>query len=78
MCYPVRCPRCGKNGWAGCGQHIDTFMMTCPQPNGAFAKKSQLTIHATLVARMMPKVQNPLRPNLLWPDRSGRTSAETQ
>jgi hypothetical protein len=30
MCYPVRCPRCGKTGWAGCGQHIDTFMMNVP------------------------------------------------
>ena len=23
MCYPVDCPNCAKNRWAGCGQHVD-------------------------------------------------------
>ncbi len=23
MCYPVKCPTCGKTTWDGCGQHID-------------------------------------------------------
>lgn len=23
MCYPVKCPVCGKTTWDGCGQHID-------------------------------------------------------
>ena len=30
MCYPIRCPDCGKTGWAGCGQHIDEVMHTVP------------------------------------------------
>jgi hypothetical protein len=30
MCYPVRCPNCGKTGWAGCGQHLDAVMGTVP------------------------------------------------
>ena len=30
MCYPVRCPTCGKTGWAGCGQHVDEVMRTVP------------------------------------------------
>lgn len=23
MCRPVKCQRCGKTTWAGCGDHID-------------------------------------------------------
>ena len=30
MCYPVRCGRCGKITWAGCGQHSDTVMRSVP------------------------------------------------
>lgn len=31
MCYPVRCAVCGKTGWAGCGQHIDSVMADVPE-----------------------------------------------
>ncbi len=30
MCYPVRCAKCGKTGWAGCGQHVDDVMAGVP------------------------------------------------
>lgn len=30
MCYPVQCPRCGKTGWAGCGEHVDSVMRSVP------------------------------------------------
>jgi hypothetical protein len=30
MCYPVRCPGCGKTTWAGCGQHADRVMKSVP------------------------------------------------
>ena len=30
MCYPERCPRCGKTGWAGCGQHVEEVMRSIP------------------------------------------------
>ena len=30
MCYPEKCPRCGKTGWAGCGQHVDDVMSSVP------------------------------------------------
>jgi hypothetical protein len=30
MCYPVRCPDCGKTGWDGCGQHVDEVMRSVP------------------------------------------------
>lgn len=30
MCYPVSCPRCGKTGWGGCGQHVDAVMRAVP------------------------------------------------
>ncbi|WP_101949622.1 hypothetical protein [Mycobacterium sp. 3519A] len=43
MCYPVQCPVCGKTGWNGCGQHVDSVMSavppqqrcTCSRPAGA-------------------------------------------
>jgi hypothetical protein len=31
MCYPVRCAKCGKTDWAGCGQHIDSVMTDVPE-----------------------------------------------
>lgn len=30
MCYPVACPKCGKTGWGGCGQHVDAVMRSVP------------------------------------------------
>lgn len=30
MCYPEKCRRCGKTGWAGCGQHADEVMRAVP------------------------------------------------
>jgi len=30
MCYPVTCSRCGKTGWGGCGQHVDSVMALVP------------------------------------------------
>nr|WP_083443051.1 hypothetical protein [Mycolicibacterium aurum] len=30
MCYPQKCPRCGKTGWAGCGEHADDVMRSIP------------------------------------------------
>ncbi|MEE2030810.1 hypothetical protein [Rhodococcus chondri] len=30
MCYPVDCPRCGKTGWGGCGNHVDAVMAAVP------------------------------------------------
>ena len=32
MCYPVKCPKCGKTTWAGCGKHKDMVMAKVP-PN---------------------------------------------
>ena len=26
MCRAVKCRRCDKTTWAGCGQHVDTVM----------------------------------------------------
>ncbi|KAI9507325.1 hypothetical protein F5148DRAFT_131462 [Russula earlei] len=25
-CYPVKCDKCGKTTWKGCGNHIDSVM----------------------------------------------------
>ncbi|HNU81921.1 MAG: hypothetical protein GX178_02235 [Acidobacteria bacterium] len=40
MCHQVRCSRCGKPTWAGCGRHIENALAgvpperrcTCPRP----------------------------------------------
>ena len=26
MCYPVKCEKCGKTTWRGCGKHKDMVM----------------------------------------------------
>ena len=30
MCYTVQCPACGKTGWGGCGEHVDSVMRSVP------------------------------------------------
>ncbi len=30
MCYPVRCPRCGKTTWEGCGEHVAEVKAAVP------------------------------------------------
>lgn len=30
MCYPVKCQKCGKTTWAGCGAHIESVKATVP------------------------------------------------
>ena len=31
MCYPVKCEKCGKTTWAGCGKHKDIVMAKVPE-----------------------------------------------
>lgn len=30
MCYPVKCTKCGKTTWAGCGAHIASVKAVVP------------------------------------------------
>ena len=31
MCYQVKCEKCGKTTWAGCGKHKDMVMSKIPE-----------------------------------------------
>ena len=31
MCYAVKCEKCGKTTWAGCGRHKDSVMEKVPE-----------------------------------------------
>ncbi len=31
MCRAVKCRKCGKTTWAGCGQHVDQVMARVPR-----------------------------------------------
>ena len=31
MCYPVKCEKCGKTTWSGCGNHKDMIMSKIPE-----------------------------------------------
>lgn len=31
MCSRVRCSRCGKTTWSGCGSHVDQVMAGVPK-----------------------------------------------
>lgn len=33
MCRAVRCNKCGKMGWAGCGAHVDQVLAGVPKGN---------------------------------------------
>jgi hypothetical protein len=33
MCHAVRCRKCGKTTWAGCGQHVNQVMAGVPRPD---------------------------------------------
>ena len=30
MCYPIKCQKCGKTTWKGCGKHKDMIMSKIP------------------------------------------------
>jgi hypothetical protein len=51
MCYPEKCPQCGKTGWAGCGQHVDDVTRSVPpaerctcERDSALKSSSRVTI----------------------------------
>ncbi len=31
MCYEVKCSKCGKRTWAGCGMHKDSVLINIPE-----------------------------------------------
>ena len=31
MCFPIRCPRCGKVTWDGCGMHVEEVLASVEQ-----------------------------------------------
>lgn len=33
MCRAVKCRKCGKTTWAGCGLHVDEVMSGVPKAN---------------------------------------------
>lgn len=33
MCQAVKCAKCGKTTWAGCGNHVDQVMRNVPVSN---------------------------------------------
>ena len=39
MCYPVKCEKCGKTTWAGCGQHKDLVMEKIPENDRCICPK---------------------------------------
>ena len=41
MCYPVKCDKCGKTTWAGCGKHKDMVMSKIPENERCICKKEK-------------------------------------
>ena len=39
MCYPVKCEKCGKTTWAGCGKHKDMIMSKVPEKDRCKCKR---------------------------------------
>lgn len=36
MCRLTKCPKCQKNTWVGCGQHIDNLFKNIPKSQACF------------------------------------------
>ena len=45
MCYPARCPVCGKTGWAGCGQHVNEVMGSVPPAQRCTCRNGDKTVN---------------------------------
>ena len=41
MCYPVKCDKCGKTTWSGCGKHKDMVMSKIPENERCKCKKEK-------------------------------------
>ncbi len=39
MCYPVKCEKCGKTTWAGCGKHKEMVMSKVPEKDRCKCKR---------------------------------------
>ncbi|ALC05015.1 hypothetical protein CDES_02800 [Corynebacterium deserti GIMN1.010] len=54
MCRAVTCKKCGKQTWAGCGQHVDQVMKNIPkaqQCQGHKNEKAETGILAKIFGR---------------------------
>lgn len=40
MCRAVRCGKCGKTTWAGCGAHVDQVMGPVPKDQRCVCKET--------------------------------------
>lgn len=41
MCRAVKCRKCGKTTWAGCGAHVDQVLAGVPQSQRCSCSKDQ-------------------------------------
>lgn len=41
MCHAVKCSKCGKTTWSGCGQHVDQVMRGVPQSQRCQGHKNE-------------------------------------
>ncbi len=63
MCYPVRCATCGKTGWGGCGEHVDSVMAGIPKDQrctcGAVSDDDAHDVGRQSVPKVMPGARSP-------------------
>jgi hypothetical protein len=55
MCRAVRCRKCGKTTWAGCGQHVDQVMRTVPLAERCLGHPKPVQRRRTLLERLRPR-----------------------
>ncbi|KAG0348245.1 hypothetical protein BG005_011665 [Podila minutissima] len=57
MCFPVKCNKCGKTTWKGCGMHVEQVMRDvpkaqqceCPREGSCIISKRPPSIEETVV-----------------------------
>ncbi len=49
MCYAVKCNRCGKTTWAGCGRHVDSVMQNVPENERCNCPRQESNSHCKIL-----------------------------
>lgn len=48
MCYPVKCEKCGKTTWKGCGKHAAMVMAKVPENDRCTCPRDDMPVDQAL------------------------------
>ncbi|WP_291980920.1 hypothetical protein [Luteitalea sp.] len=51
MCQRVKCDKCGKPGWVGCGKHVEQVLGDVPEADRCQCPRDQRTLLQRIFGR---------------------------